>query len=374
MKVWLLGVAMLAGCGRRGFERLGTHAADARELDGGLDAPADAAQLYNYVFATSSKHTGDLGGLAGADAICQTRASAAGLGGTYVAWLSTSTVDAISRLGAARGWVRPDGRPVFDTQADLLAGHVLYPPRLDETGADLLRASVTTGTGRDGRRSTGGTTCGDWTVANTGLVAIGEDSVASGGFTLTGINATCDTPRSFYCFGVDRARPVVVGAPTTRTAFLAVTGMGITGAVTLTGADAQCASLASSAGLAGTYKALLATSTASAASRFDTTGPPWARTDGVLLADTAAALFAAPYWNTGLSVDAFGSGFLANTGVWTGAATPLVAGTLASTCTNWSTTAGNGVNGTTDDSDASRAFAFGSTTCAQTYGLFCLQL
>jgi len=93
----------------------------------------------------------------------------------------------------------------------------------------------------------------------------------------------------------------------------------------------------------------------------------------VLLADTAAALFTAPYWNTGLSVDALRGGYIPFTGVWTGAATPLVAGTLATTCSDWSTTSGLGTNGTTDDSDVSRAFAFSNTTCAQSYALFCLQ-
>lgn len=37
------------------------------------------------VFVTSTSHTGNLGGLAGADAICQARANEAGLKGNFVA-------------------------------------------------------------------------------------------------------------------------------------------------------------------------------------------------------------------------------------------------------------------------------------------------
>ena len=35
--------------------------------------------------------------------------------GTYKAWLSTSTVNAIGRLNGASGWVRPDGRPMVNS-------------------------------------------------------------------------------------------------------------------------------------------------------------------------------------------------------------------------------------------------------------------
>lgn len=50
------------------------------------------------VFVTSTLHPSDLGGLAGADAICQSRAEAANLVGNYRAWLSDGTTSAASRL------------------------------------------------------------------------------------------------------------------------------------------------------------------------------------------------------------------------------------------------------------------------------------
>lgn len=50
------------------------------------------------VFTTSSLYNGNLGGLAGADAICQAHADGAGLTGTYKAFLSSSTVDVDDRM------------------------------------------------------------------------------------------------------------------------------------------------------------------------------------------------------------------------------------------------------------------------------------
>ena len=49
---------------------------------------------YYRVFATTAAYTGNLGGRAGADAACTTSRTAAGLPGTYKAWLSTNTTDA----------------------------------------------------------------------------------------------------------------------------------------------------------------------------------------------------------------------------------------------------------------------------------------
>jgi hypothetical protein len=115
----------------------------------------------NYVFVTSTVVDVPFGGLAGADARCQEFATLGDLPGTYVAYLSTSDTDAIDRLAGSRGWIRPDGKPFVDSLADLAAGHILYPPRLDERGQPHDNVEVFTGTGEDGRRV--GPTCQDWT-------------------------------------------------------------------------------------------------------------------------------------------------------------------------------------------------------------------
>src|SRR6185312_9164199 len=50
------------------------------------------------VFLTSGRFTGDLGGLAGADALCQGAASNGQLAGTFKAWLSDDLASAASRF------------------------------------------------------------------------------------------------------------------------------------------------------------------------------------------------------------------------------------------------------------------------------------
>jgi len=51
-----------------------------------------------WVFVTLSDYTGDLGGLEGADAICEAEADDAGLTGTYKAWLSDTNVGPDTRF------------------------------------------------------------------------------------------------------------------------------------------------------------------------------------------------------------------------------------------------------------------------------------
>ena len=68
------------------------------------------------VFVTSQTFTGELGGLAGADAKCQALADAAGLPGTFMAWLSDETGSPSTRMTRSKGpYVLPDGTVVADS-------------------------------------------------------------------------------------------------------------------------------------------------------------------------------------------------------------------------------------------------------------------
>ena len=54
----------------------------------------------SFFVTSSNPKGGNLGGLAGGDAVCQSLAQAAGAGGkTWHAYLSSSTVDAKTRIG-----------------------------------------------------------------------------------------------------------------------------------------------------------------------------------------------------------------------------------------------------------------------------------
>ena len=116
-------------------------------------APALAqCDAFKRVFVTSTTYDGNLGGLAGADAKCAARAAAAGLSGTYKAWLSSSTTSAASRLTHATvPYKRTDGVTVANNWTDLTDGDlaVVTSPspftvgiNHDEFGVALSSATV----------------------------------------------------------------------------------------------------------------------------------------------------------------------------------------------------------------------------------------
>ena len=81
------------------------------------------------VFVTSTKHTGNLGGQAGADAICQSRASAAGLAGTFLAWISEGSIDEPRDrfTQSSASYRRVDGTTIASNWDDLIDGHLFLP-------------------------------------------------------------------------------------------------------------------------------------------------------------------------------------------------------------------------------------------------------
>src|SRR5205814_1475811 len=91
----------------------------------------------NIMFTTNRTFTGNLGGLAGADAKCQAAAAAGGLAGNYRAYLGATGIDAFTRFTGATGWVRTDTRPMFNRIDDFGQVVLPYPPSLDEGGGDL---------------------------------------------------------------------------------------------------------------------------------------------------------------------------------------------------------------------------------------------
>ena len=81
-------------------------------------AQSPAANMSFFVTSSNPKG-GNLGGLAGADQVCQSLAQAAGAGGkTWHAYLSTSTVDAKSRIGNGP-WYNFKGELIAQNVADL---------------------------------------------------------------------------------------------------------------------------------------------------------------------------------------------------------------------------------------------------------------
>ena len=122
----------------------------------------------NRIFVTRGSYAGgalaldDARGVDAADAICKLRAKAAGLGGTWIAWLSTTQLDAIDRVTSLGPWhLVGDSVPAFENRAQLY-GEPLVALDRDERGEMVTNAVIWTGTLRTGRRSPD--TCADWMV------------------------------------------------------------------------------------------------------------------------------------------------------------------------------------------------------------------
>jgi hypothetical protein len=119
-------------------------------------APAMAVQR---VFVTSTTSSGDLGGLAGADATCQQLADGEGLGGTWIAWLSIAGVDAISRLVGNGPFVRADNSAtIAEDRAQLTSGTLFNEIERTESG-DIVPGTAWTGTDPDGTAADSGNFC-----------------------------------------------------------------------------------------------------------------------------------------------------------------------------------------------------------------------
>src|SRR3954447_6292748 len=80
-------------------------------------AQQPAANMSFFVTSSNPKG-GNLGGLTGADAVCQTLARAAGSTKTWHAYMSSSTVDAKTRIGNSP-WYNFKGERIAQSVADL---------------------------------------------------------------------------------------------------------------------------------------------------------------------------------------------------------------------------------------------------------------
>ena len=153
------------------------------------------------VLLSSSLHFGDLGGLNSGDAICQNLATAAGLPGTFKAWLSSELGSVSSRFVPNPGPYRlVNGTQIATSFADLTDGALLAPIDLTETGGGMgATPFVWTATSVSGVANPGAT-CVNWTsrtMNNTGQ--LGFANRTDGSWTLAGAN-NCDQAAHLYCF------------------------------------------------------------------------------------------------------------------------------------------------------------------------------
>ncbi len=155
----------------------------------------------NRAFVTSSKYSASLGGVEGANSICQTHADDAGLGGTWVAWLSDSSGSPADNFThSLYNYTLVDGTVIASNWDELTDGALDSLIGLDENG-DTRTGYVWTGTTTAGEAVSN--TCSDWTSTSyTGKVGSANDD--SNGtkpqwWTTRG-NLSCGSTARLYCF------------------------------------------------------------------------------------------------------------------------------------------------------------------------------
>ena len=164
----------------------GGFATEDAGTDGGAPPGADGAHKY-------------------ADATCNAEAHAAGLGGVFHAFISSSGADALTyftSLSMNGPWYRPDGFELASSRADLVSSTALHTQlalSADGTFAPTLGSFTWTATNSGGSLSA--TSCADFsdpTNAHSGIVAIDELRGEEGTENFSGL--ACNFSAKFYCF------------------------------------------------------------------------------------------------------------------------------------------------------------------------------
>ena len=201
-----------------------------------LAAQAPAQPMSFFVTSTTPNGSGNLGGLAGADKICQDLAAAAGAGGkTWHAYLSTQPANGVNGVNA-RGRIGPG--PWYNAKGVMIAANVgdLHGDNardrnniqkanmLDEKG-NLIKGAgdmpnqhdILTGSDSDGRAFPAGldTTCNNWTDATDDHRAMLGHADRTGGGNVSWnsvhMSAGCSAPKlvqtggagHLYCFAIN---------------------------------------------------------------------------------------------------------------------------------------------------------------------------
>jgi hypothetical protein len=339
------------------------------------------ATTNNIVFVSSQSHSGNFGGLAGANTFCQGLATAAGLPGHYVAFLGTQTGTTVTQpyanLGSARGWIRPDGLPFTDTVAGLQNNGISwYPPSVTELGNTITSPELIY------NAMYSGSSCSNWTDGTTTDSDMGL-SPANEGLYWTGIESGTCASGNVTCFGTDFTATAVAVTPVVGR-HLFVSAGNFTPSAGRAAADTLCQGEAATAGLANPthFLAALSETTGSAASRFNLAGAVWVRPDGVQVGATPTsfmeAMLIAPVY-VGANGAPAGTAVPDSVPFWTGSSGGLNAASasMAESCNDWTsatlTTGGWIGESGIGFSGADGAFAYNDFGCTMPEQLLCIE-
>lgn len=166
----------------------------------------DAFAGGKLVFVTPSTFSGNLGGISGANASCQSAASAAGLSGTFKAWVADGTgspdtnfnkattvyykLNGTTKVAIANNWTDL-------TDSSLLSAIDRYPNGTSAASAGQVWTNVNpNGTAYSH-------SCSNWTNSVTSLGGNSSPNTTSTGSSwssYSGGNATCSELKPLWCF------------------------------------------------------------------------------------------------------------------------------------------------------------------------------
>ena len=199
-----------AACGD-GFIQDGVEECDDDNMADDDGCSSSCLWEYRYAFVTSTTHTGDLGGLAGADAICNARAAAENLPGTYMAWISTNQGSPSTRFTQSTvPYITPDPQygTVANDWADLVDSSLITALARTEAGGPSINITGNTCGGSLRLARTGTTamgtaaiqTCSNFSSgANNSFGSIGKTTSVDGAWS-TCVDRACDGLMPIYCF------------------------------------------------------------------------------------------------------------------------------------------------------------------------------
>lgn len=285
----------------------------------------------NLIFESSATFTTNLGAVTNYDAKCNAEATAVGINDTsgagYVAFISSAASLATARLGSARGWVNMEGKPVIDTVAAAFGSYQVFNAvTLNENGVFPQDGSwVITGLSVDGTVNPDGT-CASWT--NTTGNASGGSPTSGAHDWGANTTGSCSLGGHLLCMGKTRSATLGPTVTSGKRIWLSTNEFVIGASGT---PDTFCQA-DRPAGVT-TAVALIATTSRSAASLLGAT-TNYVRPDGTLVG-TGASIGAGTPLTSGIWQFASGAYSNALYDVWTGSPSPSAAGTLDSTCANW---------------------------------------
>lgn len=161
---------------------------------------ASSCVVGKRVFVTSMFWNGNLGGAAGADAKCAAAATAAGLSGTFLAWIGTASTSPAARLTHSTvPYYRMDGTTprIFAYNWDDLVDGTSIAVAESEYGTP--QADVYVWTGATNAGATEGHDCSGWTSDSFGTGMAGNASAGATFSTWYGASP-CSTSAHLYCF------------------------------------------------------------------------------------------------------------------------------------------------------------------------------